>query len=752
MAVATRLGYTALHRHGGFSEASVRYFVLFGVWSCVSVCSRFIETNTPSPDGSTDSAAVDSGNDTAPPAEGAVKHVVVLVTDGARIDETFGSGYSTAAAVNTDTLYSYFKSKALPAGTLILPGYNTDITITAPGHGDLLSGTHNQFGHFATPDGPGAYRPENPTLFELVRQKWPETPAYVIGNTDHVHPLQASVYPGVGENDGAVYAMVTMPDDSGGEKPANEDADVVARVQELLTSDSPSMIVANLHQMDRTGHYNDAPRAYAQDVERSSQPIADFISWVQSDESGFAENTLVVVVADHGRHRWGDVFEERAEGAFLFDYQEHGDQCAGCREIPMFLAGPGIRRGATVTTPHTLADVGTTIAALLGVNLDYATGIVIREALEADVDVADRSGVAEVAVESGLSAEVRYTGNAQVRSEVVVNGEVLSGTGFSTGGLAVYGAEGGPVVCWRELDLAIGTDQVDWPWEPNCWQQAGSTWSNLEFPIPIVWPSWTPGIAELADGSLLFAFADNEQSNAYSPTRAGIAMLRYIPGLGWSGSVDERNGAMFPGNPDLVVAGDVPYVAYADSDLSTTGNEATGRYTRHIVVASAVGFPDISWTELFRTTADGCPEGINCPERRATADSDGTTWLRSDFPALGEVDGHLDVAYVSFNDGEVALHVSRSNAEVSSFATPERADLRGAVLGNVQPVWSAGALYFAELTTTGSVGVCRWTESAGASCIDTESPAVRGLSADGANVSAVVLGNDRVWSEIPIAW
>ena len=95
------------------------------------------------------------------------------------------------------------------------------------------------------------------------------------------------------------------------------------------------------------------------------------------------------------------------------------------------------------------------------------------------------------------------------------------------------------MACWRELHLDWGTDEIDFPWTPECRLDDGSGWTDLSFPAEMVFPFWRPAIAEMEDGTLLFAFSDNQNSNAYSTRRGGVALFGWSPADGWTGSTEE---------------------------------------------------------------------------------------------------------------------------------------------------------------------------------------------------------------------
>ena len=109
------------------------------------------------------------GTATVTGASPGVQTVVVLVTDGARIDETFGTKISSVTGEATEDYWPTIRSELLPGGTVVLPGLATGVTITAEGHGALLTGSRIAQANFPSDDGPGMYRPEIPTLFERLR-------------------------------------------------------------------------------------------------------------------------------------------------------------------------------------------------------------------------------------------------------------------------------------------------------------------------------------------------------------------------------------------------------------------------------------------------------------------------------------------------------------------------------------------------------------------------------------------------------
>lgn len=738
----------------------MRYIWILGVWSCMDLCAE----NPSSGDQEipVDSSLVDTGSGTThviPDVK--PEHVVIIVMDGARIEETFGTDQLTESdayetPVPVSTLFTNFKDKVLPQGTLVRPGYNTGITITGPGHCSLLTGIRQNYGQFSTPGEAGWYRPQLPTIYEAIRKVMPDAVLKVGGNTEHVKALDHSIYPGVTDADGAVYDFIADENDAG--KPNGADESILTWMEEQLGGDAPpTLMLGNMHSMDRAGHYNSSEWAYGEKVAEMDDPLVNFWSWVQSDASGVKDKTLMIVVADHGRHRWGDeeVARLNDDPKYVEDFQTHGDQCRGCREVPMFLVGPGIKAGQTLDLPYTLEDVARTAAYSLGVDFPTADGLVMKEAYTTTPDDSvDRSGSVSPAVAGSSTAAQVYTSDPWLRSEVT-----LDGTVYSSGNLAeepkLVSNAAGTFACWRELTLDVSGTEIDWPWAPRCFEKNGTTWEDIGFPVEQVWPLWTASMQ--ADGSdLLVSFADNSNATTYSDTRGGVRMARW-DGTSWT-VASGFTGVLYPGNPALVMHDGKSYVAYAASDVTDLGGGSTstdgGRYTRHIEVQAVDWSSDEpTFTELWRTYTDGCPAEAKCPAFDPTVDAEGFTYERMEQPTLADVSDGMGVAFVAYSEevGNTIL-VSQSNSDGSSWDVPWRIDTSGRVLGHIDPVWVGSKLVFARLSTSDTVEICRSVSLGTPDCIDTDSPRIAGLAYDGTTAQVSVDVGTAQWEIENLEW
>ena len=85
-------------------------------------------------------------------------------------------------------------------------------------------------------------------------------------------------------------------------------------------------------------------------VDRNLGKLAKFL-----DESGMRDDTLIVLVADHGG-----------------DGKKHGMAQANCFDIPFLVSGPAVKDGFRLREPVLLADTAPTILAALGYEIPEA--------------------------------------------------------------------------------------------------------------------------------------------------------------------------------------------------------------------------------------------------------------------------------------------------------------------------------------------------------------------------------------------
>jgi hypothetical protein len=676
----------------------------------------------PGGDSSGDSSAGDTHDSAADEAwRGIASHAAILVPDGARIEDTFGdegtygAGFSDAYGGPTCEIMPEVRARLFGQGSLAKPAYNAAITITAPAHADLVTGARLPYGHFPGDDGAGLYRPVLPTLFELARTQLGvgASGAVFTANSVHLEAMSWGLYPGYGESVGGTWEFVGEPENP--DIPNGSDAAVIDAVQDRLEAGA-ALVVANLHQIDRAGHYN--PPRYIPDITAVDAPLADLWDRIEGQDGDLAGRTVLAIASDHGRHRW--------DTTTTFPWENHGDHCSGCREIPLLLLGPGVRRGATLEAPVLFEDLGVTVAWLLGLEVPLATGRVMVEALAGAPDGGDPTGVTRIHGSGDLQAWQEFLPDPANRSRVVAGDDVFADpSALLVEEPRVLRAPSADYLCYRSLH--IRTADREWRWLPHCWTRLPEgDWMEMDAPAEGVWAFWSPSLASDSRGRFYLAETANVNGNAEGPST--LSLLRWTPGRGWEGTSDGSQNAWFPTHPALAIEpSDAVWVAFSTGD-----GVATGRYTRHAEVRRVIWETGSSqrWGE-----ADW---------RSPVADAWGTPIERVEDPALALVDGVLTVACTGFTAAGGRVLAATRDAAGGTW-TERTLDASGLVLGTVPVTFTPeGDLVWARLRSDGDVEVCR--SAAGTSppaCSDTGFPYLEALTPRPGGVTVTVSGSAR---------
>ncbi|MDP6934278.1 MAG: hypothetical protein QGG40_15235, partial [Myxococcota bacterium] len=205
------------------------------VVGCIGSCR--VEPPGDSADTS-DRACTDQVDDTGPVEHaesfGVAEHAVILVLDGARMEESLGEGTTAVDGVPTEEYLPEIRQRVLPHGTRVHPGVASGVTVTAEGHAELLTGARLPLGNFPSDDGPGVFRPDIPTIYETLRssQSLDEEQVALVVNTVHLEGLRWSLYPSLGEDQGSSYEFLS----TGDEQPVDSDLPVIEAVQTHMES------------------------------------------------------------------------------------------------------------------------------------------------------------------------------------------------------------------------------------------------------------------------------------------------------------------------------------------------------------------------------------------------------------------------------------------------------------------------------------------------------------------------------------
>jgi hypothetical protein len=262
--------------------------------------------------------------------------VVIVVIDGARYSETFGA----------DSLYMpHLWTHLRPLGTIWINFRNDGITKTDPGHAAIVTGTWQNI------DNKGMNRPSQPTMFEYFRKAngESETATALAVGKQKLNILSYSTHIAYGDH----YAACTSID--------TDDISTTKSFKVLLKRNHPRLALVNLPSTDVGGHSGDWIQ-YVTALHRADSLVNDIWETLQTD-SFYRGNTTLFITNDHGRH-------DSIHGGF----QNHGDDCEGCRHIMLLVIGRGFAAKSVVVNPRTQCDILPTAGELLSFPTPYSIG------------------------------------------------------------------------------------------------------------------------------------------------------------------------------------------------------------------------------------------------------------------------------------------------------------------------------------------------------------------------------------------
>jgi hypothetical protein len=613
--------------------------------------------------------------------------LVILVLDGVRVAETFGDGV-TVDGTPTEDLLPETRATLFPRAAWVTSGIQLGATSTIPGHCDLLSGRTVQHAHFTirAHDGPADYIPEWPTLIQAFLAAGPGRRALITGDTAHTEGLVGTLHP-------AADGVADWEDFSDGALASEDDAVVIDELIDTLHADDPyDFILANLHAMDSRAHQDDEA-GYLAGVRAADTGILRVWKALQQDPD-YADRTLLVITSDHGRHALGGT-----------SWYDHGDACAGCREVPILLVGPGVAPGVAVATPYALIDVAPTLAHLLGVPLPFAEGLVMGELLDGEAPPS-RTGFVDP---TGV-ASVELTDDPAARSRIVTDDGVVLSDPLAVEARGPVWSPESELLCWRELGAPVDGQQ---PWRPTCASRTDGRWVAVDHPGQGVDPWWRPALAQVG-GTPWVAWGDNPTGGVAKDDGDPdpVRLARLVDGT-WELAGAHLAG-YFPTDPALVPVGDsAALLAFAASD-----SPAWGRYTRRARVYR------VAW-------GDG--DATFSAEQSWSLEAAGVT--RQERVALRAEGDDVALAFLGYGAGATSLHVARSADGGATWTEPTPILTDYAILPHVAPVFDGrGRVWWAAVGEDATAWVCMQAadgtgrcDALGAAHIDRLAPTAEGV-------------------------
>ena len=275
------------------------------------------------------------------------KYCVVLVIDGARFSDTWGD----PSFQNIPYLHNYFEN----LGAINTTFYNEGTTNTTNGHVAITTGFYEN-----NIDNSGQELPSYHSYFQDWMKKNPfsANSAWIISSKDKLEVL-GNCRQGKWKD---LYQPLTDCGINGNFSGYRSDSITMIRATKVLKVYNPNLLLINLKDPDYYGHqYNWS--AYINAIRKSDEYVHQLWNTIEQDPE-MAGNTTLFVTNDHGRH--------------ISDFQNHGDECEGCRHIMLYAIGPDFKKNVKLSVNRSLIDIHATISEIMHLS-NYSEGNVMTE-------------------------------------------------------------------------------------------------------------------------------------------------------------------------------------------------------------------------------------------------------------------------------------------------------------------------------------------------------------------------------------
>jgi len=284
------------------------------------------------------------------------KHVVIIVMDGARYQETWGNGELT-----------YIPNEAVMSlnGSVLTNFHNPAFTYTNAGHTAMTTGYDQMINNT------GNEFPLYPSIFQYWRKATgaPATKSWVVSSKDKLYVLTNCDNPVDSSWDNQYMPMY----DTGINGPFTgyrEDSATFNHAMDIFHVYHPDMMLINFKEPDASGHSANWS-AYLNGIIQDDIYIKQIWDYLQSDPY-YAGTTTVFITNDHGRH----------DDGHLDGFVSHGDNCEGCKHVMLLAMGPDFKENYTTAESYVLCDIPKTISHLMLFPMPTGTGRVMQKILK----------------------------------------------------------------------------------------------------------------------------------------------------------------------------------------------------------------------------------------------------------------------------------------------------------------------------------------------------------------------------------
>jgi hypothetical protein len=284
------------------------------------------------------------------------KHVIIVVMDGARYQETFGNGELT---------YIPNMAQMSVNGSVCTNFHNPIYTFTNGGHAAMTTGVDEFINNS------GFQFPTYPGIFQYWRQAYnaPQTKCWIVASKDKLFVLSNCDNPADSSYDNQFMASY----DCGINGPFTgyrDDSTTFNRAMSILSLHHPDLMLVNFKEPDASGHANNWS-AYLNGIIQGDIYVQQIWDYLQSDPY-YAGTTTLFVTNDHGRH----------DDGHLDGFVSHGDNCEGCKHVMLLAMGPDFKENYSCDEPYVLCDIAKTTSTLMSFPMPTGTGRMMTKILK----------------------------------------------------------------------------------------------------------------------------------------------------------------------------------------------------------------------------------------------------------------------------------------------------------------------------------------------------------------------------------
>ena len=260
------------------------------------------------------------------------KHVVIIGIDGLSVE---GLLKADAPVMHKMIAEGAFKKDAR---TVLPSSSSSNWSAQILGAGPEITGvTSNDWKPDAKHMTPVAVKSvgRSPSIYDIIRQQRPQAEQGVVFHWDD-------------------YGRLLQKDMVNHYEYAKTESEAASKFSEYILAKKPTFALLHLDHVDHAGHEDGhmTPK-YLQSIVKADSLIGTVLAAI--DKAGMKDNTLVMIVADHGGIKKG-----------------HGGESDEEINIPVIYYGKGVKKGYKIQQPVYQYDVAATVAFVFNLEVPYS--------------------------------------------------------------------------------------------------------------------------------------------------------------------------------------------------------------------------------------------------------------------------------------------------------------------------------------------------------------------------------------------